>query len=43
MTIAANTDYVAGYLAPKGHYSVTGGGFADRDDERAADRGCRRQ
>ena len=28
VSIAANTDYVAGYLAPKGHYSVTGGGFA---------------
>jgi hypothetical protein len=28
VTIAANTDYVAGYLSPKGHYSVTGGGFA---------------
>jgi len=28
ITIAANTDYVAGYLSPKGHYSVTGGGFA---------------
>jgi hypothetical protein len=28
VTIVANTDYVAGYLSPKGHYSVTGGGFA---------------
>ncbi len=28
ITIAANTDYIAGYLSPKGHYSVTGGGFA---------------
>ncbi|HJZ37720.1 MAG TPA: DUF4082 domain-containing protein, partial [Solirubrobacterales bacterium] len=28
VTINANTDYVAGYLSPKGHYSVTGGGFA---------------
>jgi hypothetical protein len=28
VAVAANTDYIAGYLAPKGHYSVTGGGFA---------------
>ncbi|HEY2055841.1 MAG TPA: DUF4082 domain-containing protein [Solirubrobacterales bacterium] len=28
VSIAANTDYIAGYLAPKGHYSVTSGGFA---------------
>jgi hypothetical protein len=28
VSIAANIDYVAGYLASKGHYSVTGGGFA---------------
>jgi hypothetical protein len=28
VSIIANADYVAGYLAPKGHYSVTGGGFA---------------
>jgi Domain of unknown function (DUF4082)/Fibronectin type III domain/Bacterial Ig domain len=28
VSILANTDYVAGYLSPKGHYSVTGGGFA---------------
>jgi len=28
VTIAANTTYVAGYLAPKGHYSDTSSGFA---------------
>jgi hypothetical protein len=28
VTIAANTTYVAGYLAPKGHYSATSQGFA---------------
>ena len=28
VTIAANTTYVAGYLAPHGEYSVTGGAFA---------------
>jgi hypothetical protein len=28
VTIAANTTYIAGYLAPKGHYSATGQGFA---------------
>ncbi len=28
VTIAANTTYVAGYLAPKGHYSATSRGFA---------------
>jgi len=28
VSIAANTIYVAGYLAPKGHYSATSGGFA---------------
>jgi hypothetical protein len=26
--ILANVDYVAGYLAPKGHYSATAGGFS---------------
>jgi hypothetical protein len=28
VTIAANTTYIAGYLAPKGHYSDTASGFA---------------
>jgi Domain of unknown function (DUF4082)/Fibronectin type III domain/Bacterial Ig domain len=28
VSIAANTTYVAGYLAPKGHYSATANGFA---------------
>jgi len=28
IAIAANTTYVAGYLAPKGHYSATSNGFA---------------
>jgi uncharacterized protein DUF4082/fibronectin type III domain protein len=28
VSIAANTTYVAGYLAPKGHYSATSNGFA---------------
>ena len=28
VSIAANTTYVAGYLAPKGHYSATASGFA---------------
>ncbi len=28
VSIAANTTYVAGYLAPKGHYSATSSGFA---------------
>jgi hypothetical protein len=28
VAIAANTTYVAGYLAPKGHYSATNQGFA---------------
>ncbi len=28
VTIAANTTYVAGYLAPRGEYSVTSGAFA---------------
>jgi hypothetical protein len=28
VTIAANTTYVAGYLAPKGHYSVSSSAFA---------------
>ena len=29
MTVTAGTTYVATYLAPNGHYSVTGAGFAD--------------
>jgi hypothetical protein len=28
ISISANTTYVAGYLAPKGHYSATASGFA---------------
>ena len=28
VAITADTTYVASYLAPNGHYSVTGGGFA---------------
>ena len=28
VAITANTTYVAAYLAPNGHYSLTGGGFA---------------
>jgi Domain of unknown function (DUF4082) len=28
VSIVANTDYVAGYLASKGHYSATAAGFA---------------
>jgi hypothetical protein len=28
VSIPANVDYVAGYLAPKGHYSATSGGFS---------------
>ena len=32
VTITAGTDYVAGYLAPNGHYSATSSGFASGID-----------
>ena len=32
VAIAANTTYVAGYLAPRGHYSANGNGFATATD-----------
>ena len=39
--VTADTTYVVSYLAPNGHYSVTGAGFADRVRQPAAARARR--
>ena len=36
VAIAASTTYIAGYLAPNGHYSDTSNGFATADEQPAA-------
>ena len=38
VSISASTTYVAGYLAPKGHYSANSQGFSHGDEKHAANR-----